>query len=90
VIVVVLSLGFSRLTLRINLVCRNGTAEAALRKRFKDPLGWVILALLMGWRPMELLPLPAWFGKVALIAGDVANSRVKGSSGSLSLRKRII
>lgn len=51
------------------LACSTRSTDSALRQRFKDPLGWLILALLMGWRPMELLPLPDWLNKVALVSG---------------------
>lgn len=51
--------------------CRSTQADGAPRNRYKDPLGWLMFALLMGWRPMELLPLPSWFRNAALIAGNV-------------------
>ena len=54
-----------------NLACRSVPDAAQIRKRCKDPLGWMILALLMGWRPMELLALPGWVTKPAILLGTV-------------------
>ena len=45
-----------------------------IRKRCKDPLGWMIMALLMGWRPIELLALPGWLTKAAVLAGTAPTS----------------